>query len=360
MPRLNPPKLPDPDDPSIAKTLHVTDGDSAAELIGEAGIDGEVLAWRDVLTEGPVPAGLSMVNLGQRRCRFLADRGWAEFQPTRAAMARRDSTLAAAARLRDEVVLWFEHDLHGQLQLVQILDRYAARGPENLRLTLVSVDRVPGVERFIGLGQLDPEQIAALHPQREAVTHDQCRLARRAWDAFRAPDPTGLAALLGEDTAALPFLAAALGRLLAQLPAVGSGLSMTERLALGVLAGGPRTPVDLFLATQDREPAPFMGDLAFWDHLERLGAGDQPLVALDDGGRFVAPRPARGDVGTPVIDGPMIAITGTGRAVLAGRQDWLAFSPPDRWLGGVHLGPDAAIWRWEDGERRLVRDRDAG
>jgi hypothetical protein len=55
--------------------LLVTNGDSVAECIERAGLAGEVLPWRDVLHEGPVPAGLSDAELGEIRARFLADRG---------------------------------------------------------------------------------------------------------------------------------------------------------------------------------------------------------------------------------------------------------------------------------------------
>ncbi len=41
--------------------LHLTNGDSAADLIREAGIGGKVLPWRDVLHMGPVPDKLSSV-----------------------------------------------------------------------------------------------------------------------------------------------------------------------------------------------------------------------------------------------------------------------------------------------------------
>ncbi len=40
--------------------LNITNGDSAVELMRKAGISGEYLPWRDVLHDGPVPAGLSL------------------------------------------------------------------------------------------------------------------------------------------------------------------------------------------------------------------------------------------------------------------------------------------------------------
>jgi hypothetical protein len=43
--------------------LHVTNGDCAAELIAQTGLSGEILAWRDMLHEGAVPANLSSAQL---------------------------------------------------------------------------------------------------------------------------------------------------------------------------------------------------------------------------------------------------------------------------------------------------------
>jgi hypothetical protein len=40
--------------------LHITNGESSAIEIQRNGIPGEVLAWIDVLHEGPTPAGLSL------------------------------------------------------------------------------------------------------------------------------------------------------------------------------------------------------------------------------------------------------------------------------------------------------------
>ena len=43
--------------------LIITNGDSAAACMREARLDGEILPWRDILHEGPVPAGLDLEDL---------------------------------------------------------------------------------------------------------------------------------------------------------------------------------------------------------------------------------------------------------------------------------------------------------
>ncbi len=57
-------------------TLHITNGDSAAGVMREAGFDGEILPWRDVLHEGPVSAEPPLTTLSHLRAHFIADKGW--------------------------------------------------------------------------------------------------------------------------------------------------------------------------------------------------------------------------------------------------------------------------------------------
>src|SRR4051812_16357174 len=101
--------------------LHVTNGTvAAADLRGL----GEVLSWDDVLDEGPVPA-LAPDALREVRALFLARAGLTDATTARARLAARDARLDAVD-FSTRLVLWFEDDLHDQLQLIQILDRLAA------------------------------------------------------------------------------------------------------------------------------------------------------------------------------------------------------------------------------------------
>ena len=330
--------------------LHVTNGDATVERLRDAGFADDIIAWRDALHEGPVPAGLAPDALGDVRARYIAEQGWATFADARHDLARRDATLARVAA-HDEVVLWFEHDLYDQLQLLQVLDRLAGCDLAGTKLSLICVGAFPGVERFLGLGQLEAAQIASLFPRRRAVTAGQLALARDAWAAFRSPDPSTIARLLGRDTSALPFLRGALIRHLEQFPAVSDGLSRTERQILTSVAAGARTPVDVFLADQALEEHPFMGDTIVWAYLVRLGADPRPLVAFAGDGRG-APKSSGAD--PDALRQQTVALTPHAHDVLGGRVDRLADAGIDRWLGGVHLSGADSPWRWDGHHRRLI------
>ena len=295
--------------------LHVTNGDHAAEKIRASGIGGEVLPWRDVLHDGPVPAGLSLEELGNVRADFIAS-GGLDAVELRREFAARDLALQGFAA-HDEVVLWFEHDLYDQLQLIQILDFFAGVELGTTRLSMVC-----GAEY---LGPSSPERLAARFAERETVTEAQLALGRAAWAAFRSPDPREIERIVAGDTAALPFLRAALVRHLEQYPSARNGLSRSEQQALEAIDDGARTVREAFAAHQQREEPIWLGDWSFGDYLESLAGGARPLVTLNGS----------------------VELTEDGRAVLAGREDRVRLNGIDRWLGGVHLGGDGKVWRWD-------------
>ncbi|MEA2267503.1 MAG: hypothetical protein QOC64_113 [Solirubrobacteraceae bacterium] len=323
--------------------LHVTNGDSAVAKIRAAGVTGDVLPWNDALHEGPVPAGLDAAELRAVRARFLAECGWGDAAQIEAGLAARDERLAAAHG-RMLIVLWFEHDLYDQLQLVQVLDALDDNGGVSAVLT----------DRFIAAMEL--EELEELARERVPVSDDQLALSRLAWAAVRAGEPVAVEALLATHTGALPHLAPAMLRLLEELPAVGDGLSRTERQALEALAGGARTPQEAFVAGQDAEAAPFMGDTWFWRHLAELGEGDQPLVRARDDEPLGPPPP----VGSDRFAEREVELTDTGRAVLAGEADRAEVVPLDRWVGGTHVTGPRPAWRWDREAKRSVVGNGAG
>ena len=231
--------------------LNITNGDTAVAVLRQFG---DVLPWRDVLHEGPVRAGLSHAELSRERAAFIADAGWASFEDVLASFEDRDAVLRGAT-LHDEVILWFEHDLYDQLQLIQVLDWFGRHPVE--RLSLVCEAEY--------LGTMKSDRAAQLFQSRRKVTPRQLELGEAAWLAFRSPHPAPLVELLEEDLTPLAFLRAALVRHLQEFPWFDDGLSRTERSILAALPGDFRS---LFGAT--REDPVFMGDAVLRWHLQRM------------------------------------------------------------------------------------------
>ena len=78
-------------------------------------------------------------------------------------LERRDRQLLEALRDGLQVVLWFEHDLYDQLQLLDVLALAHAEGaaPE-----LIVIGSFPGKPSFAGLGELTASELETLWPSR--------------------------------------------------------------------------------------------------------------------------------------------------------------------------------------------------
>ena len=180
-------------------------------------------------------------------------------------------------------MLWFESDLYDVLQLAQIADHVP---PGAAELVLV------GEDEFHGVAELSEPELRAAAPR----PFDPAPY-RALWEAFRGPDPRGLAALDGP-----PVVRAAAHRHLQQFPWTTDGLNRSERALRQAVADGAPTRADAFVAAQRQEERPFLGDAIAFEYLDRL-------------------------------DGE-------------GREE--------RWLGGVRLPPGEAPWRYDPDARAVV------
>jgi hypothetical protein len=327
--------------PTQTRRLNITNGDSAAGTLGEAGIAGKIVSWRDVLHEGPVDSSLSLEELSKQRARFISEQGWDDFAHVSGNFAERDRVIQHLDYF-DEVVLWFEDDLYDQLQLIQLLDFFAGGAVKGKKLSIIVVDGY--------IPPLSVPELKALDRKRPAVTREQLDLGQKAWRAFGSADPTSIARLLDEKTSALPYLARALARHLEEFPSTVNGLSRSEREALTVIDAGHNSPVRAFLEVAKLQESIFLGDIIFYSYLQRLSGKDNALLTWKDGSTVIAPDSRRA---REFVEGEL-TVTPLGRDVLAGRKDWQQINKRTRWLGGVEIAPGGQGWRWNPDTRELV------
>ena len=323
--------------------LHIHNGDSAAGTAKKSDIPGEHLAWREALVCGPAPGDLSQDEFRQMRAQHLSDAYGANLDKTVQELRAQEETLARFSD-HEEVVLWFEPDLFGQVQLIYLLDWFAHKELGQTRLTLICINEFPGIEGFRGFGELNEEQLAALFPQRQEVTQPQLDLGSKAWQAYSSAQAGGLIVLLNSDTSALPFLKDALSKHLQRFPSTGNGLGRVERVGLDLVAKGFCNFKSLFPAFARREPEYGFGDAQFYFELKRLAAATIPALTLT-----VPDRRAATDQAQMLLSS--FEITEYGKAVLVGEEDFVRSNGIDHWLGGVHLVGSEAAWRWDEGRK---------
>ena len=329
--------------------LHVTNGDSAAQGLSRSGLPGDVLAWRDVLHDGPVPPDRDRTAFWRTRAAFLADRRWTAELEVVDDFSARDARLDDPSS-DDAIVLWFEPDVYDQLQLIQVLARISDRDPTaRPQLFIAPADLL--------FGTLAPEKFKALYDVRRTITESDLAIGRRAWDAYTSDSPDALMTLVdalsrevsgrtytSDDAVRLPHLAAALRRILEEYPDADTGLSRSERQICEALAPGATTLAKLYKASHHAsESWIWLGDWSFAWYVERLSDGTYPLISHTNGTRVIAVGPA-GDA--KMFWDRQVMLTPYGSDVVRAKANTIDRNGIDRWIGGAHL-TTARHWRWD-------------
>jgi len=356
--------------------LHITNGDCAGDMLQEAdGIDGEVLCWRDLLHNGPV---LSEPELNREaRISFLTDllvNSDLDIDDPKALITKdfteRDQVLSRVAGF-DEIVLWFEHDLYDQLQLLDVCQHLYSNVDQLPKLSIICIDDHPAVPFFHGLGNLTPDMLVGLYPERQPLTVEQLSVATDIWTAFTAGYPDGLAEFAAKPVEGWPYIQKALRRFCCEYPALETGLTLTQtyllltllkapdelpalevhlalleqhgRLPEGVTAqsryyeilAGPATFKRIFHHLQQLELDPFMGDLSVEHELDRLIKADVPYVSVSES------------------EPEVYSLTKAGAEALQGMRHWQQGNDYALWRGGVEITNDN-LWLWDQQHKQFV------
>lgn len=324
-------------------TLVITNGDSAVARLQAAGVSGEILPWRDVLHDGPVPALGALERLSTIRADFISAALGLEALEVAAEFRTRDAAVRRHGAF-ERVEIWLEHDLYDQLQLLQILDFFREDGRSE-GLYLVQADDYLGVQ--------PPHAMRRLAETAAPVTAAQLRLASDVWAAFTAPTPHAIASFARADTSVFPHLSAALNRLLAELPDPVRGLTLTEQRALEHLAREEVTTGELFRRVTGDEHAKFLGDASFFRRLDGLAFARRPLIEGLPGASRGFADAGRAPDAYAAFARAQLRLTRMGRAVLAGRKDHRVVNQSDHWVGGTHVSA-AAMIRYDRAGGQLI------
>jgi hypothetical protein len=99
---------------------------------------------------------------------------------------------------------------------------------------------------------------------------------------------------------------------------------------------------DIFRLQWRKETRPFLGDLSCYASIRELALAPHPLLCYEERGPDDPPGVGR------------VALTETGRQVLAGDLNHVSLNQVDRWIGGVHLYPGGPRWHYDERLEVLV------
>lgn len=251
--------------------LHILNGDATLRGFEETGLEGDTMVWREILSEGPLAADISSAAFWQVRANWIS-KTYRETPEEYLTMMM--DGLARLGEPYDELNLWFEFDLHCQVNLLGVLNYLIKKTDLSApAVYLICPEDFPRKENFKGMGELNGEELEYLYDTiRTQLGEPDFKLAGDAWTAYVSQDAAKLEQFISATTywASLSALKPALEAQLRRLRVGANGLNGVEQSLLGMYQSGAKTRQDIYRAFWNTEKIYGFGDSQIDIYLKSL------------------------------------------------------------------------------------------
>jgi hypothetical protein len=254
----------------MSSILHILNGDSTAYSFKDTGLDGDILVWREVLSQGPLIEDISSAAFWEMRSGWIC-KGLNETPENY--RKKVIEPLEKLSNIYDEITLWFEFDLHCQINMLGVMGIMLKHTDLSIpKIYLVCPSECAGVEDFRGMGQLNGNQLAALYDDRFRLNDWDFTLASQAWKLYVSEDDMALEKWISETTfwGSLHLLKPALLAHLKRVRVNEAGLNYIEQKLLDIYDSGIKTKHAIYEAFWKTEKIYGMGDLEIDIYLRAL------------------------------------------------------------------------------------------
>ena len=254
--------------------LHVLNGDSTLRGFEESGLDGDVMIWREVLSEGPVEENISSGSFWRKRQEWI-DKAFGETPDGYAGKVIGE--LSKLSEPYTEFNLWFEFDLHCQVNMLGVLmmlNKHTDLSAPSIYL--ICPDSFPGIDDFRGMGQLDGDELDYLYDNiRVQLGEPDFVIAAEAWQVYTKHNLDELNKWLDNTHywGNLHCLERAMRAHAKRLELNAIGLNYIEQKLLDIYKSGIHDRITIYQNFWNTEPIYGMGDREIDIYLEKVVPG---------------------------------------------------------------------------------------
>ncbi|MBL4676552.1 MAG: DUF1835 domain-containing protein [Mucilaginibacter sp.] len=252
-------------------TLHILNGDSTLNGFERTGIDGDVMVWREVLSEGPLLEKINSAAFWKERAAWINQ---TFKEPADDYQQKVVEPLARLSENYQDINLWFEFDLHCQVNMLgvmMLLSQHTDLTERNIYL--ICPDSFPNKPDFRGMGELTGDELEYLYDNiRVQLSEYDFELATEAWDIYIAKDTAALDQWLATERfwGNLHSLKHAFEAHLKRLQTNAEGRNYIEQKLLDIYNGGVKDRPSIHQAFWKAEPVYGMGDAELNIYLDKL------------------------------------------------------------------------------------------
>lgn len=251
--------------------LHILNGDATLKGFEQTGLDGDIMVWREVLSEGPLEENIASGSFWKKRSEWIC-KGFDETPDN-----YEEKVINHLSKLSDpyhEINLWFEFDLHCQINMLGVIMMLSKMTDLSApAVYLICPDSYPGIEDFKGMGELDEEQLEYLYDNiRVQLGEPDFFVAAEAWKYYTNNNIAELDKWLHESNywGNLHSLKNALQAHVKRATINSAGLNYIEQTLLDIYNSGARSKPEIYQAFWQTDKIYGMGDKEIDIYLTRL------------------------------------------------------------------------------------------
>ena len=253
--------------PSI---LHITNGDSTTNYLQKLQYKGEFITWREMLCEGKTSIDVGSESFWKTRFDFFKS-SYKVSKEKFIELTVKEYRNLCQTKNQKEIVLWFEHDLFCQVNMLAIIS-WLKRYRKNEKITLVCSGDVEGSERRLGLSELNKEQIQSHFENRVELTQDDIEYADYIWQLYCSNSPLRLEiAYKFNPMSPFKYLREAIEMHLKRFPSIENGLNSVENYIIQTAAESESTSKHQLVSNLLRNQKVYgFGDVQYFQKIEKL------------------------------------------------------------------------------------------
>jgi len=255
------------------RVLHILNGDSTAYIFAKSNILGDVIVWREMLSEGPLDKDIGSDKFWRIRYSFFEN----EIDTTR--LDYFDRTIKEIIRIENignynEVVLWFEFDLFCQVNLMGLCTYLLKFYRKDIKYSLVCTGKEEGKRSLQTLTDYNPESYQGLLKNSITLSRNNLLFAEQCWNLYVENDKEKFKEFDFDRSYKFSYLQMAINQHLQRFPKQ-NGLNQIENKILELINFDVLAKKDLIkrlLIWQKKETVYGFGDVQFNMALDKLKA----------------------------------------------------------------------------------------
>lgn len=212
------------------RTLHITNGSILTGILKDLDYSGDILAWEEMLCEGPTMSNINSDPFLKKRASFFNTFYDIELDIEE---IKGELNILDHTEKYDEIILWFEYDLFCHLNMLGVI-KLLGQKKIGLPLYLVCSGRIEGEKNLKGLSELSPTQLHKHFSEKIKLTTEDIELAKSIWNIYCGKDHNLLKPYIVK-TSSFKYLNNCLKAHLKRFPDSKSGLNVLEQNLLEII-----------------------------------------------------------------------------------------------------------------------------